>query len=1048
MNDRGPIGRLLKPILFTLIIVLLAGAYAFRGMPTSLFPELTFPKITLLVDNGQMPVERMMVTVTKPIESAVKRVRGVQVVRTSTSRGSTVLQAWFTWETDIQAAKTQIESRINEIRGLLPVGTSIVVEPMDQSMFPVMGYTLESTDHDLVQLRNTALYQVRPALARSKGLANVIVRGGRSKEYVVVPDAGRMSVLGVTPSLIAATLANTNAVQSNGLLADHQRLYLTLTDTRIIDGEGLKHVVLRNDGLRVVTLSDVATVELREQEEFTKINANGREGVIVDLVKQKGVDLIAFADEIHARLPELQRQLPKGMRLKPYYDQSAFVNESIGSVLHSLFEGLALALIVVVIFLRSFRASLVVVLIIPVILGLTVVVVHLLGLSLNIMSLGAIAAAIGLIIDDAIVIVEQLHRIQEEHPEADKYSVVRIGIHDLFPAMVGSSLSTIVIFLPFALMSGVAGSFFKELSLVMQVTLVCSFFVTWIGVPALHLWFGHEHREKSKTEEEDPLAPKKEKLRWLTWTFSRPAYALVFIAVLAGGAYFAGQHVETGFLPDLDEGTIVLDYFSPPGTSLQETDRMLKEVDAIILAHPDVASYSRRLGIRMAFNVVPANYGDYLIQLKPGISKKTVEVIDELRRSINAAQPVLKVSFGQRIADLLGDLIGSAAPIEIKLFGDDQQRLEALARQAAEILRGVPGIDDVNAGLTVAGPNIAFYPDAAKLAQYGISLPDFQLQLAACTGGVPLGPGAGQAGPNPALAAYTGGLQAGQVQEGERMVPIRMRFRDLAHNDVKAIKAQPIFLPNGILRPVSAFARVEVIPGEVDLKREDLQRDLIIEARLNGRDLGGAIADIKRVFAAELALPQGYSVVYGGAYAEQQASFRELLTILFMAALLVFAVLLFLFRDFAVSTSILLIALLGIGGSLVALWITVVPLNVGSYTGIIMIVGIIAENAIFTVSQFFTTLRERGDVDVALKYSISVRIRPKLMTAIGAILALIPLALGIGVGAQMQQPLAVAVIGGFIAGLPLLLFVFPTLLRWVFVRRAVRPALNNEPLNT
>lgn len=1034
MSDRGPIGRLLKPILFLLLVVLLAGGYAFRRMPTSLFPELTFPKITVLVDNGQMPVERMMVTVTKPIESAVKRVRGVQVVRTSTSRGSTVLQAWFTWETDIQAAKTQIESRINEIRTLLPPGISIVVEPMDQSMFPVLGYTLESTAHDLVQLRNTALFQVRPALAQTKGLANVIVRGGRSKEYVLVPDAVRMSVLGITPSMVATALANTNAVQSNGMLADHHRLYLTLTDTRILDVDGLRQVVLRNDGLRVVRLGDLATIELREQEEFTRINANGHEGVLVDLVKQKGVDLITFADEVHARLPELQRQLPQGMVLKPYYDQSAFVNESIGSVLHSLYEGLALALIVVVIFLRSFRASLVVVLIIPVILGITVVVVHALGLSLNIMSLGAIAAAIGLIIDDAIVIVEQLHRIQEEHPEADKYSVVRIGIHDLFPAMVGSSLSTIVIFLPFALMSGVAGSFFKELSLVMQVTLVCSFFVTWVGVPALHLWFGHEHRAPKK-EEADEDAPKKEKLRWLTWTFSRPAYAIAFIALLAAGAWFSAQHVETGFLPDLDEGTIVLDYFSPPGTSLQETDRMLKEVDAIILAHPDVASYSRRLGIRMAFNVVPANYGDYLIQLKPDTKKKTVAVIDELRRAINAAQPVLKVSFGQRIADLLGDLIGSAAPIEIKLFGDDQKRLEALARQAAGILQRVPGIDDVNAGLTVAGPNIAFYPDAAKLAQYGITLPDFQLQLAAFTGGVLLGPGAGQGSLNPALAAYTGGLQAGQVQEGERMVPIRMRFRDLAHNDVETIKQQPIFLPNGIVRPVSAFARVEVIPGEVELKREDLKRGLIIEARLNGRDLGSAIADIQRAFAKELALPQGYSVVYGGAYAEQQASFRELLTILFMAALLVFAVLLFLFRDFAVSASILLIAVLGIGGSLVALWVTGVPLNVGSYTGLIMIVGILAENAIFTVNQFFTTLKERGDVDSALKYSISVRIRPKLMTAIGAILALIPLALGIGVGAQMQQPLAVAVIGGFISGLPLLLFVFPSLLRVIYIRR-------------
>lgn len=1026
----------MKPTLFLLVLVLLAGGYAFRSMPTSLFPELTFPKITLLADNGQMPVERMMVTVTKPLESAVKRVRGVTVVRSSTSRGSTVVQAWFSWDTDIQAAKTQIESRINEIRNYLPPGTSAVVEPMDQSIFPVMGYTLESDAHDLVELRNTALFMVRPILAQGKGISNVIVRGGKSKEYVVVPDAGRLVDLGVTPAQLANAVAQINDVRSNGLVSDHRRLYLTLTDTRITDGDDLRRVVVRNDGRRVVTLGDVAKVELKEQEEFTKINANGHEAVIVDLVKQKGVNLIEFANDTRARLPELQAQLPRGMVLKPYYDQSAFVSDSVGSVLHSLFEGLALALIVVIVFLRSFRASLVVVLIIPVILGLTVVVVHLLGLSLNIMSLGAIAAAIGLIIDDAIVIIEQLHRVHEEEPLLDKYTVVRKGIRDLLPAMVGSSLSTIVIFLPFALMSGVAGSFFRELSLVMQVTLTCSFIVTWIGVPAFYLWFGHSHRaakpvDAKENEEQEP----KEKLRWLTRTFARPAYALIFIVLLVAGAYVSVVHVESGFLPDLDEGTIVLDYFTPPGTALQETDRMLQEIEKIILAHPDVASYSRRLGVRMAFNVVPPNYGDYLIQLKPGITRKTVDVIDDLRRSITASQPVLHVSFGQRIADLLGDLIGSASPIEIKIFGGDQKRLQALAQQAADLLDKVPGVEDVNSGLTIAGPNVAFIPDPVKLAQYGIPPADFQLQLAAYTAGVPLGPGTAQATPNPALAAYTGGLQQGQVQEGEQMVPIRMRFRDLLHNDLLTIKDQPIFLASGITRPVSAFASVQIIPGEVELKREDLQRDIVIEARLNGRDLGSAIAEIKRVFSTELALPQGYTVVYGGAYAEQQASFRELLTILFMAALLVFAVLLFLFRDFTVSGLILLVALLGIGGCLVALYLTGVPLNVGSYTGIIMIVGIIAENAIFTVNQFFATLKDGSDVDSALKYSISVRIRPKLMTALGAILALIPLALGIGVGAQMQQPLAVAVIGGFVAGLPLLLFVFPSLLRVVFMRR-------------
>lgn len=1017
-----------KPILFIGLLLLLAGIYAYTNMQKALFPEVIFPKITLIADNGNQPIDRMMITVTKPLESAVKRVKGVTVVKSSTSRGSCVIEVYFNWDTDIYNAKLQLESRINEIKGLLPQGVNISAEAMNQSLFPVFGYTLESDKYSTIALKDNANLLVRPFFAQVEGISNVIVRGGKAKEYVVIPDPVKMSSLGITPSIIITTFNNNNFVQSNGYLTDYNRLYLNLTDTRIKDTEELKNVIIRNDGNRLVKLGDIAKIDIQEQQEFIVINANGHEAVLIDLVKQQGVNLIDFAGNIKAKAEEIRKALPPGIHLKPYYDQSAFVGDSIHSVLKTIYEGLFLAIIVMIIFLRSFRASLVVTLVIPVTVSFTILVLYLVGISINIMSLGAIAASIGLIIDDAIVIIEQIYRVHEEHPEKNKFTVVKEAIHDLFHAMIASSLATIVIHFPFRLMSGLAGSFFRELSDTMQITMVCSFLVTWLLLPVLHLMIGY----KTSKADHHASQPNDNKLQWLTWFFKKPAFAMVFIVLIFSSAYLASGKLETGFLPDLDEGTIVLDYFTPSGTSLEETDRVLREAEKIIIAHPDVESYSRRTGIRMAFRTVPQNFGDYSIQLKKDRKHTTPEVIDQLRQKIEASQPTLSVSFGQRIADLLGDLMSTPNPIEIKFFGDDQSTLENISRQAEQIMSKIEGITDINNGLVVAGPSMVFTPDQNKLAQYKITLTDFQLQLAAYTGGVPLGMNANVPMLSPAQLAMAGGIQVGQLQDGEQMRRILLRFTNYKDNDLEKLKKQFIFLPDGTAKPLYFFCDVTVIPGEVELKRENLKKDVVLTARLDNRDLGSVIQKIKDKFNAELALPQSYTIAYGGAYAEQQASFRELLLILMMASLFVFGVLMFLFKQWRISLLVLFISVLGITGCILALYITGIPLNVSSYTGIIMIVGIIAENAIFTVNQFFQNMKISGDVDQSINYAIALRIRPKLMTAIGAILALMPLALGIGLGAQMQQPLAVAVIGGFIIAMPILLFVFPSMIRLIY----------------
>ena len=1013
---------LTKPLLLLGVLIFVAGVFSFTKMQTNLFPDVQFPRISIIIDAGQIPIDRMMISVTQPIEGAVKKVNGVKLVKSSTSRGNATIEVYFEWGLDIYALKPQLESRINEIKNFLPKDVTISAAVMNQSLFPVYGYTLENPQKTDVDLKDIANQIVRPSFSQVEGIANVVIRGGKSKEYVIAPNPDKMTVLGIVPQDIITALNNNNYVSSAGLLANHYRTYLTLIDTRAQNADALNNTIIKNINGRIVKLKDIAEIKLEEQQEFVKINANGNNAVIIDLIKQPTVNLTDFAQNINKKAKEIKKLLPKGYKLKPYYNQSAFVTESLDGTMKTIYEGLILAFLVIILFLRSWRSSSVVLLTIPITVSFSFLVLHLLGITINIMSLGAIAASVGLIIDDAIVIIEQIYKNHEDYPEKSKYKIVQMSIKFLLPAMIASSLSTIVIHFPFRLMSGLAGSFFRVLSDTMQVTMIVSFLVTWLLLPVFHLIIGYKHK-KHKTKELSV-----DKISYLVWFFNKPAFSIAFVLMLLFSGYFASTKLETGFLPELDEGSIVLDYHSPPGTNVDETDRLCKQMEKVILANPNVESYSRRTGIRMSFRSHPANEGDYSIQLKHNRKKSTEDVINDLRAAILAKVPVLTIEFGQRIADLLGDLIGKAQPIEIKIFGDDYKTLQEIAENCHQLMDSIPGIVDIDDGLVPEGPAFIFKPKLEKLALYNISLVNFNTQLKTIVEGVPVGETAQIPVPNPDQAAMTSGLQIGDIQEGQQMRRLIMRFVDFKNNDFETIKRQAIFLPDGTTRPLSFFCNIYPQTGDVIESRENLKPLIILTARLENKDLGAAIRDLKKAFANKVNLPPSYFIEYGGAYAQQQQSFKELMLILILATLLVFVVLMFLFRQWLIAVLILFISLLGISGSLILLYAFNIPLNVSSYTGLIMIVGIIAENAIFTVYQYFKDLKQY-DKEFAIKHAVALRIRPKLMTALSAILALIPLAIGIGVGAQMQQALAIAVIGGFVVALPLLLIVLPSFLQ-------------------
>ncbi len=984
------------PLLIIGILLIGGGIFAYQNLKTGLFPNITFPKIKVIADSGQQPVDKMMAAVTIPLENAIRRTQGLSYIRSTTSRGSTEISVFLNWDMDIDVARSQIESFINQSKGTILPNTNFTIEKMNPSILPVMGYSLEG-DRSQVDLKLIAKYQVRPYLSATPGVSDVAIIGGKDKEYQIILKPETLKNLGISLTTVQNAVTNSNIIQSNGYLSDYNRMYLTLTDNSVKGLQDLQNLVVKNSPTRLIQLKDVADVTVAEAKQYVKIIANGKDVPLIAILKQPSANLIAVNDSIQHKVQQLAKILPKDVRLVPYYNQANFVNTSIKSIQDVLWIGLVLALLVVVAFLRSFSSSMVVLFTIPVTLSLTFIVLDGIGYTFNIMTLGAIAAAIGLMIDDVVIIIEQIYKIREEHPEESVTWSARQAISKLFPAMVGSSLSTLLIFVPFVMMTGIAGAYFKVMAFTMIIALACSFFVTWFMVPVLAILFS---RNKPVDHKHEPNT------KWIHQILEKPFIGIVSTVICMAIIVIIPSKLPSGFLPEMDEGSIVLDFNSPPGTTLEETGRMLTIVNNILRDQPEVEAFSARLGTQMGFFITEPNRGDYLIKLKDSRSKTTTEVSDEIRSKIESKVPQLTADFGQVIGDMLGDLMSSVQPIQVKLFGDNSEKLEDISKKIASQIEQVSGTADVFDGIVIAGPEIQLKPNVPALAKLGLTPADFQLQL---------------------QTQVTGTVVSTMI-DNIKVLNIRMRYPDTYKTSVQDLKNIKLLLPNGANVPIAQVADIVIKKGVAEVNRENEKTVGYITARLNDRDLGSTLSDIKSRLKKNISLPANFHIEYGGSYQQQKQAFRELLIILISAVLLVFVVILFLFQKLKIAGAIVFIAILGVAGCMLSLFITGTPLNVGSYTGIIMIVGIIGENSIFTYRQYLEVDQSLSH-EKKIEYSIAARLRPKLMTAFAAIMALIPLALGIGAGAQLHQPLAIAVIGGMVFALPLLLVVLPTILK-------------------
>jgi multidrug efflux pump subunit AcrB len=1019
-----------KSIFFFLALLTLAGVYTAFQVPISVFPETNFPRVVIGVDNGVMPVEQMQVTITKPIEDAINSVPGLLTVRSTTSRGSAEISLFFDWNVDMFRTLQLTDAALARISQSLPPTARITTNRLTFATFPILGYALTADDRgkDTVpqtRLWEIATYDLKPPLNRVNGVSTVTVQGGQIPEFHIVPNLSRLQAAGVTLLELVNAVQQSNIIDSPGLYEANHQLILALIGAQAHSAAELSNLIVKTSANGVaIRVSDVATVEPSTMPVYTAVRANGKPAVLLNITRQPAGNTVAVANGVAAEMAQLQSKLPPGVQVKAFYDQSELVRESILSVRDAILIGLVLACIILFLFLHDWTSSLVAGLVIPVTVAVTILFLRITGQSFNLMTLGGLAAAIGLVIDDAIVVVENI-AVHREGGES-RIGSVRTAIQEISRPLFFSTIAPVIVFLPLVSVTQVTGSFFRALAVTMTVALLTSLLLALTFTPALSLRLGSKVHPLPATPESAPgqetpagfLAGILERgrssfrrllqlhERALQWSFHRPLALMAICVVLIAAGYFCYRGLGSDLLPAMDEGAFVLDYFTPAGTSLSETNRILEHVDQILLHIPEVSITSRRTGLQMGLAAVTeANTGDFTVRLKSDRSRSIDEVIADARAQIHAAEPSLDMEFTQILQDMIGDLSNSPEPIQIKLFSNDQNLLLTLGPRVQQAIAKIPGVVDTENGVdnTISGPATNFQIDPVVAGRQGFTPAEVAEDATSILDGLPTN--------DPLIA-------------GGRPYTIRVRLPDANRASLDAIENTVFNSSSGHTATLSAMATVTQLPPQNEIRRENLQLVVLVSGRLEGSDLGGAMAAVKDA-VSRLQLPSSVRVEYGGTYQEQQRSFADLARVLLLALALVFAVLLAEFRNFSAPLAVLASSVLSLSGVSFALLITGTNFNVASFMGLIMVIGIVAKNGILLLDAD-EQLRAGGtDAGAAMLQAVLRRRRPILMTAIATVCGMFPLALALGAGSQMLQPLAIAVIGGLSISIVLSLVVTP-----------------------
>ena len=1004
-----------RTIFFFALALTIAGIYATFQVPISVFPDTNFPRVVIGVDNGVMPVEQMQVTITKPIEDAVNSVPGLMTVRSTTSRGSAEVSLFFDWSVDMFRTLQLVDAALSKVQQTLPVTAKLTTNRLTFATFPILGYSLTSNTVPQTALWEMATYELKPPLNRVIGVSTVTVQGGKVPEYHVVPNLAKLQAAGVTIMDLTNAIQNSNIVDSPGLYQQDHELVLGLVGAQAHSIDELRQLSVKSTvNGAPVRVGDVADVVRGVLPQYTMVTANGQSAVLLNIARQPKSNTVAVADAVGVEIEQLKAKLPPDVHLQPFYDQSLLVRESIRSVRDAILIGLLLACVILYLFLRDWRSSLIAGLVIPVTVSVTVLFLWLIGESFNLMTLGGLAAAIGLVIDDAIVVVENivLHRDAGE----SRSDAVRKALHEISRPLIGSTITPVVVFLPLISVTGVTGSFFRALAITMAVSLLTSLLlaVTWTpGLAFVLLKPRDENAPAADTDEHGHTKPGRLMQgvmnfhrHVLVWSLARPWMLGLACLALVAGTYLAYSQLGSDLLPAMDEGGFILDYLTPVGSSLPDSDRMLQHIEAIIRKQPEVESTSRRTGLQLGLAAVTeANRGDFSVKLKTKRSRGIDEIMSSIREEIVRTEPQVSVEFVQVLQDMIGDLSNSPEPVQIKLFNPDRKLLYQLGPRVADQITKVKGVVDVKNGVedTLSGPATNFQIDPVLAGRLGFTPTEVAEDATSILDGVSVN--------DPLIA-------------NGRPYTIRVRLAEETRRSLDTIKNTVFNSATGKTATLGSMTGITSLPPQNEIRRENLQDLVVVTGRLEGSSLGTGVAEVQKQVAA-MHLPATVRVEYGGTYEEQQKSFADLLKVLLLALVLVFGVLLAEFRNLAAPFAILTSSVLSIGGVVLALLITATTFNVASFMGLIMVIGIVAKNGILLLDADDRFRLEGQSARDSMLLAAQRRLRPIVMTALAAVSGMLPLAFALGAGSQMLQPLAIAVIGGVVLSMFLSLVVTP-----------------------
>jgi multidrug efflux pump subunit AcrB len=1001
----GALARHARAIWFVVLLLTLGGLAGALKLPVSLFPKIDYPRVLVAIDAGDRDADQMAAQITRPIEIALRAVPGVTRIRSTTSRGTAEVALNFSWGQDMVAATLATQAALATILPDEPPGTRVNVRRTDPTIFPVLGIALTSNTLDQEALRQVAELKIRPALTAVPGVAGIDLLGGSPREFEVDIDPGRAAALGLSLSDVAAALGKSNEVRGLGRFEDRHRLYLVLVENRLTSVADVEATPIKagdKAGAGVVTLGAIATAHPSVQPSFVRVTSNGKDAVLVNIRQALSGDTVKIVKDVDARLREVG--LPPSVIVSRFYDQSELVTGAATAVRDAILLGAVLAGIVLFVFLRSSRLMLITGLMLPAVLAATCLMLFALGMSFNMMTLGGMAAAVGLIVDDAVVMLEHIMRRMQEGAAKGPESLLGAAAQMGRP-LVGSTLATIVVFLPLAFVSGVTGGFFTALAVTMVAALGISLLYARFAIPLIAAYWLREKDAEAAERAGGLLASLgKGYQRAGDRVFARPALfvAIVGIGLVLAG-YLAWSNVPSGFMPAMDEGGFILDYKAQPGAALSDTDRILRQVEKIIVATPEVSSYSRRTGVQLGGALTEADEGDYFIRLKGGSRQPIDEVMADMRRKVQTNVPGISVETAQLMEDLIGDLTAVPQPIEVKLFGDDPKSLGDAAKRVGDAIGKIKGVVEVVDGLRVAGDAISIVVNPGAAAQQGLDPSAVSSQL----------------------AALIGGVDATQIRFGAQLIGVRIRGPADSRSRASQIEYLLLTAPDGHTVRVGEIAKVSVVAGQKQITREDLAPFIGVTARLEGRDLGSTMQDVRSTVAM-LNLPPALRIDYGGLYAQQQKGFVDL-SVVFAAALLLSALLLtILFERITWTLAAMATVVLSAAAVFCGLWITGIELDISALMGLTMVVGMVTELVIFYLAEIDTS--REGDLG-ALREAGTKRLRPILMSALIAVLTLSPLALGLSRGAGLQQPLATAIIFGLVAAVPLVLLFLPSLIR-------------------